>query len=55
MSGKVSEITQLASERSGLKKGDRVMALVGGGGYAGMCVCACECVCVCVRDMQVCM
>ena len=34
-------MTQLASERSGLKKGDRVMALVGGGGYAGVCVCVC--------------
>ena len=41
-------MTQLASERCGLKQGDRVMALVGGGGYAGVCACACLCVCVCV-------
>ena len=41
-------MTQLASERSGLKKGDRVMALVGGGGYAGVCVRVCVRVRVCV-------
>ena len=49
MSGNVSEMTQLASERSGLKKGDRVMALVGGGGYAGVCVCVSVCVCTCTE------
>ena len=35
VSGTVSEVTQLAVENTGLKIGDRVMALVGGGGYAG--------------------
>ena len=29
------EMTQTASEQTSLKTGDRVMALVGGGGYAG--------------------
>lgn len=29
------EVTQLAAENSDVKVGDDVMALVGGGGYAG--------------------
>ena len=35
VAGIVEELSQLAREKSGLKQGDRVMALVGGGGYAG--------------------
>ena len=35
VSGTVAELSPLAGSQSGLKKGDRVMALVGGGGYAG--------------------
>jgi len=33
----VEELSPLAEEKSGLKLGDRVMALVGGGGYAEFC------------------
>ena len=36
VAGTVEEMSPLAAEKSGLKQGDRVMALVGGGGYAGM-------------------
>ena len=35
MSGTVVEVTPLAAEKSDIKLGDQVMALVGGGGYAG--------------------
>ena len=35
VSGKVVEVTPLAAEKSNIKLGDQVMALVGGGGYAG--------------------
>ena len=35
MSGTVASLSPLADEKSGLKEGDRVMALIGGGGYAG--------------------
>ena len=35
VSGKVVEVTPLAAEKSNIKFGDQVMALVGGGGYAG--------------------
>ena len=36
VSGVISKISALAKEESDLKEGDRVMALVGGGGYAGI-------------------
>ena len=36
VAGTVEELSPLAEEKSGLKLGDKVMALVGGGGYAGM-------------------
>ena len=36
VSGHVVEVTPLAAEISGIKVGDQVMALVGGGGYAGI-------------------
>ena len=36
MSGTVVEMTDVAAANSDFKKGDKVMALVGGGGYAGM-------------------
>ena len=32
-------MTPLAAEKSDIKLGDQVMALVGGGGYAGTCTC----------------
>ena len=35
VSGVVSDMGPLAREKSGLKEGDKVMALIGGGGYAG--------------------
>ena len=35
VSGTVVEVTPLAAEKSDIKLGDHVMALVGGGGYAG--------------------
>ena len=35
MSGVISEMGSLAREKSGFQEGDEVMALVGGGGYAG--------------------
>lgn len=35
VAGTVEEMTPEAEEKSGLRKGQRVMALVGGGGYAG--------------------
>jgi len=37
VAGTVEELSPLAEEKSGLKLGDRVMALVGGGGYAEFC------------------
>ncbi|XP_064392208.1 quinone oxidoreductase PIG3-like [Halichondria panicea] len=37
VAGTVVEMTQTASEQTSLKTGDRVMALVGGGGYAEFC------------------
>ena len=39
VSGSVAELSPLAAEKTELKKGDKVMALVGGGGYAGKCIC----------------
>lgn len=36
VSGTITEMTELARKNTDLKEGDRVMALVGGGGYAGM-------------------
>ena len=35
VSGVVVEVSPQAEARAGLKKGDKVMALLGGGGYAG--------------------
>ncbi len=35
VSGTITEMTELARKNTDLKEGDRVMALVGGGGYAG--------------------
>lgn len=35
VSGVISDMGSLAREKSGFKEGDEVMALVGGGGYAG--------------------
>ena len=35
VSGVVSRLSSLAREKTSLKEGDEVMALVGGGGYAG--------------------
>ena len=36
VSGTVVEVTPLAADKSDIKVGDQVMAIVGGGGYAGM-------------------
>ena len=36
VSGVVCEVSNQARENSDLREGDKVMALVGGGGYAGM-------------------
>ena len=36
VSGKVAGVTPYAAERSDIKLGDHVIALVSGGGYAGM-------------------
>ena len=36
VSGVVEEISDAVASQTGLKKGDSVMALVGGGGYAGI-------------------
>lgn len=36
VAGIVEELSDSAQASSGLKIGDRVMALIGGGGYAGM-------------------
>ena len=36
VSGRVVEMTPLAAQKSDIKVGDEVMALIGGGGYAGM-------------------
>ncbi len=36
VSGVICETSAEAEENSDLRKGDRVMALVGGGGYAGI-------------------
>ena len=36
VSGVISELSPEAEENSDFRKGDKVMALVGGGGYAGM-------------------
>ena len=36
VSGVISEVSAEAEENSDFRKGDRVMALVGGGGYAGV-------------------
>ena len=35
VSGTITELTERARQKTDLKEGDRVMALVGGGGYAG--------------------
>ena len=35
VSGIVAELSPEAAEKSGLAEGDRVFALIGGGGYAG--------------------
>lgn len=35
VSGVISAMSTLAKEKTVLKEGDKVMALVGGGGYAG--------------------
>lgn len=36
VSGVICNVSDQARENSDLREGDRVMALVGGGGYAGM-------------------
>ena len=36
VAGTVEEMSSEAEEQSGFKKGQKVMALVGGGGYAGI-------------------
>ena len=46
VSGEVIEVTPLAAENSDIKIGDQVMALVGGGGYAGKMVILLHCVLV---------
>lgn len=38
VSGVITSMGSLAKEKSDFREGDKVMALVGGGGYAGMCV-----------------
>ena len=35
MSGTITMVTDEAAAKSGLKKGDKVFSLLGGGGYAG--------------------
>ena len=35
VSGVVEEVDDVLASQSGIKRGDSVMALVGGGGYAG--------------------
>ena len=35
VSGTIESLSSLAEAQSKFKKGDRVMALIGGGGYAG--------------------
>ena len=35
MSGIVEELSDVVARQTGLQRGDSVMALVGGGGYAG--------------------
>ena len=35
VSGVVEEVSETVASQAGVKKGDSVMALVGGGGYAG--------------------
>ena len=35
VSGTISALSEVAKKNTDLKEGDKVMALVGGGGYAG--------------------
>ncbi len=35
MAGVVAKVSPVAADKSSFKEGDRVMALIGGGGYAG--------------------
>ena len=35
VSGTIAKLSPVAEEKAGFKEGDRVMALIGGGGYAG--------------------
>ena len=52
IAGEIAQVGVAASKATDLKEGDRVFALVGGGGYAGYCLASYQCVIKMPQEMD---